>query len=761
MGGRRICIASPSPRSDATGAGNRRCDERVSRRNHENILDFSHFTIIPDRGIKNDRTSVLTNMIQTMYVPFSKRWNGKSLDPVNVFAWEIVLIPEEISFNMTVPTEWKSVLSKQAEIVWNKSSIKQVSDPLGRFNPTVASSLELKEHYIFSFDTDKRSQSPLDAILDTVNLMSPLDKAVIQILVSPAKEDWWEYGADAYDQFREGETPKRIQLDNKAIVQAGVKLMTSFVLESFYLFQEFFGIDPERVNLNYRSKGREVREGVSGKGIPEKLRSNAFETTIRIGIDCKDSKRASSIMRALTFAFRELDADNSLVARPMKPSKAQKVMKARLQPIKLNHDYLQESEVLKLIQMPTENLLHRYRIKHIEFQETRIPEILTKEGIYLGETTRRGTKTPLYLPISNHDELCLPHCVIGGMGTGKSLGFGANLAFEALKNGFSAIVVDPAKGEIGDELEKVVPSNKIIRYEFGKIPYALDWREVNHADRAKSRLANAMIEFFDIASDPAGAQTTRYLRSACRVVPDSSVQSVIRLFTDENYLKELLPTMPDIEKNTWEPYLASGEQRRMQIAAPVFNRLDTIVGDEYMRECLESDKGIDLVKLLDEPRIIIFDVNQENLPGREIVNILASMLATKIDIAMFLRRSKFPVFVILDEPHQYLNSATTWKNVAVESRKHRFCYSWLFHAWEQLPPQVAHIIQSAGVNYHIYSTSKRTYMSLAEEIRPFTIEEALETKTHWAINTLRANKQRVEPFMAYMAPPPSMRGVVL
>lgn len=52
-------------------------------------------------------------------------------------------------------------------------------------------------------------------------------------------------------------------------------------------------------------------------------------------------------------------------------------------------------------------------------------------------------------------------------------------------------------------------------------------------------------------------------------------------------------------------------------------------------------------------------------------------------------------------------------------------------------------------------------MSLAEEIRPFTIEEALETKTHWAINTLRANKQRVEPFMAYMAPPPSMRGVVL
>ena len=345
---------------------------------------------------------------------------------MSVFGWEISLIPDEITFNIAVSEEWRDVVQKQVGVAWGRSTIKQIADPLRRFKPAVAGVVELKEHYIFPLSTDRRSLAPLDSILDVTNLMSPLDRGIIQILLSPAPEDWWEYGADAYDQFREGNMPKRVQFDSKTFVNMGLKVITSAVLEGFYLFQEFLGIDPERVDLNYKSKGREVREGVVGRSIPEKLRSNVFETTIRIGIESNDKKRAQSIMRALGFAFRELDADNALVLKETNPISALKLMQSRRHPLyKINHDYLHEGEVLKLVQMPTNSLQQQYHIRRIEFLETNIPEILTKEGLFIGETSYKGKLTPIYLPINNKDELCLPHCVIGGVYTGDLRDCGA------------------------------------------------------------------------------------------------------------------------------------------------------------------------------------------------------------------------------------------------------------------------------------------------------------------------------------------------
>jgi hypothetical protein len=43
------------------------------------------------------------------------------------------------------------------------------------------------------------------------------------------------------------------------------------------------------------------------------------------------------------------------------------------------------------------------------------------------------------------DELCLPRIVIGGMGTGKTKGYGANFTAEAVRNGLSAVTIDVAK----------------------------------------------------------------------------------------------------------------------------------------------------------------------------------------------------------------------------------------------------------------------------------------------------------------------------
>lgn len=736
---------------------NRNANSYSSNASVKKPSKFSHLWLIPHSNLSNERIDPLVNSLSSMHLPFYKRWNGKWFDSLPFLSWEINLIPEEITFNLTLPQEWEQVFKKQLEVCWSKSTIKNITDPLRRITPTAAGVLELKEHYIFPLNTDKRKLTPIDAILDAANLMTPLDKVVIQVLITPGRPDWWEYGVDAYESYKGGDMPQRVRINLPKVIETGLTWTTSAVLEGLYILQEFFGVEPDRISLEQDNKAKFLRDGPMGRGCIGKLRGSAFETTIRVVVQSSDQKRAETLLRSIGFAFRELDEDNALLLRKTAPAFTTRAMRERKQPIKINHDYLSVSEVTKLIQMPPVSLQQEYKIKSISHTEVSIPESMRKGGMLLGYATCKGNKTPVYIPTNNRDELCSTHCVIGEKGTGKSKGYAANMAVEAHKNKFSVIVIDPARGEIGDEIESVVPKEDIIRFKFGKEAYSLDWREVNHATRAKSRLANAVIEFFDVTSDPAGAQTVRHLRSACKVVPDSSIRSVIRMFTDTKYLESLIPNMNDMDKETWESYLKSTEQRKMQIAAPVWNRLDTITGDEYLSECIDARNGIDIVKLLEKPKVIIFDVSQHLLTGREIVNIWASVLATKIDIAMFLRKSTHPVFNIWDEPHQYLNSAATWKNAVAEARKWGFSYTFLFHGWEQLPINVARIIQDAGVNYHLYNSSKRTFQSLAEEIKPFTVEEAMNMKTHHAINTLTVNKTKVTPFMAQMALPPSMR----
>ncbi len=62
----------------------------------------------------------------------------------------------------------------------------------------------------------------------------------------------------------------------------------------------------------------------------------------------------------------------------------------------------------------------------------------------------------------------------------------------------------------------------------------------------------------------------------------------------------------------------------------------------------------------------------------------------------------------------------------------------MFHSWEHIPHNLAEIIKAAGVHYHLYNSSKKTFRDLAEDIAPFTIEDGIKLPRFHAINVLRA-----------------------
>jgi len=717
-----------------------------------------HLKITPDSRLDNMNVEQLAQTLCLYQSPY-ERWNGKRLDRHPFMSFETILKRGATYFVVTVQDNMETLARKAIETAWPKASIESIPDPL-TYSPALISTLELQYHYMFAIKVDRREITHLASILENLNIMQEQDMIYIQSLTVPANKDWYLGAVTAYDQFKKGVMPQKFHFNRQGIANTFLKVAASVVFGTIGIVTELItGEEPKKINLNEGERAVILRDGPLKSETMQKVKGDAFNTSVYIGVVSPDPKRAKALMRMITMAFRELDGDNHFVSHTVDTVKGFKRMKSRAMALKIQGDYLSIPEVSRLFLLPTGPLQERYHIPNIKTLEVEVPDGITQVGIRIGQHEHKGKLQDVFQPTGNHDELCLPHVVIGGMGQGKTKGFAANWMVEAVRNDFGALAIDPAKGEIGNEIERVLPSEKVIRIKLGQIPIALDWCEVKYSPKAKNRLANIILSFFNSAADEAGAQTARYIRAAVMGMQTSKLSEIVRILEDDEYREEVIDTMPGrMYRSTLESLhpKTMSPSRKAQILSPIYNRLDTILGDEYLMECMESDQSLDMVELMSQRKAIIIDVPKREL-GPEGVDLIVNLLSTKIDLSMTLREDEkqFPFFVVFDEPHQFLRSARTWKSAAVESRKWRVGYIWMFHSWEQLPRDLGEIIKAAGPHYHLYPSSKKTFKELSEEIAPFTLEDALKLKSHHAINVIRAGGEVVKPFIAKMAIPPS------
>jgi hypothetical protein len=715
-----------------------------------------HLKITPDSRLSNKNVEHLAQTLCLYESPID-RWNGKGFSRPHFMSFETILEKENTQFVLTVPKEQESLAKKALETIWFKSAIETISDPFID-TPNLASQLSFKHHYMFSLRVDRRSLGALPSVLETVNALLDGEKIYIQAIGTPAEKDWYYGATSAYERFKKGEMPQKWQWNKKLIANTAVKIAAYTALEIANITTELItGEEMDKIKLNDSERGVILRDGRLSDATLRKTKGDAYQTEVRIAV-IAPAKRATALMRMVTMAFRDLDGENYLVAHPVKTEKAWKKMKERKISGLFNKDYYSIPEISRLHILPSGELQEKYKIPNITNLELEVSDSLTAGGIYLGDVEFKKKTVKVYQPVDNHDILCLPRVVIGGMGAGKTRGYAANFMVEAVRNGFGALAIDPAKGEIYQEVSSVLSSEQVIKIQLGEYPFSLDWREVERSPKAKNRLANTILGFFQTSNEEAGAQTSRYIRAAVMAMQTGKLKEIIQIFEDDDYRNRLLQYMPDgMHKVTLESFGNESENRQRQILSPIYNRLDIILGDEYLSQCMECDQGIDLVEIMEQKKAVIINVPKSNL-GPEAVDLIVNLLTSKLDLAMTLRSEdkQHPFFAVFDEPHQFLKSAKTWKAAAVESRKWRLGYVWMFHSFEQIPKDLAEIIKAAGPHYTIYNSSKKTFRDLTEEIAPYTVEDGLKLPWHHAINVLRARNEVQRPFICNMAPPPSL-----
>lgn len=297
-------------------------------------------------------------------------------------------------------------------------------------------------------------QIPLEEILEISRFMQGMDQVFIQFGIQSAEEHWYKDAEKEREEF-ERKPPKR------------------------WTRKEF-------------SRSTEMKPTYFG-----------FDFTLRFIVQSQDERRKRRIARGLNLALKQLNQDNELKEKVIKPHRMDKfINKVTSRHISVpfifgKRQILTPPEIKQFMKLPQRALQNEYPIiETVTGKETDIPDRIKKDGLALGEVTFKGKKHKVFMPTDNHDELCLPQIVIGSMGSGKTAGFGGNLLVESVKNGFGGLAIDPKDGQIRKELEIGLPEDKIIKIKFGEVPISLDWREVNHSSKAKNRLANTILSFF-------------------------------------------------------------------------------------------------------------------------------------------------------------------------------------------------------------------------------------------------------------------------
>jgi hypothetical protein len=432
--------------------------------------------------------------------------------------------------------------------------------------------------------------------------MAPGDRALIQIGIDPTGPDWYQGAQEALKRFQSGQMPHRVEISLERVIKGLAKAGAAVGMELINTITEIITekeivpepiLDPERDQF--------TRQALSNNTLT-KTRGPAFDVTIRIAAGSKNPERRRTIIRGLGTAFRTLTDDNELIFQEAKTGHfGDDMIRRVVSPVKVNYDLLSAGELAKFLQLPPWSLQQEFPIENIITRELEVPAVMARGGILIGEVTRKGIKTPVYWPVDSYDELCLPRVAVGGQGTGKSLGFGAGFAADAIRKGFSVFAIDVTDGEmanaIRDSMPAKFPVDHLIDLNFGDPawPIPLNWAEVSRPS-ARTReisnvLTNQLTNYLAKFSDEAGDRTERYMKAAGRAVftqdPEATILDVLLFLCSPAFRGQFLPRITDPRlMDLWRDFEGMSEGLKSAITAPILNRFDSLLGNEYISNCV-------------------------------------------------------------------------------------------------------------------------------------------------------------------------------
>ncbi len=750
------------------------------------------FQLIPHKNLRNYHNEKLVSG----YCEFGERIFNRvefknrklAINPLKYINFKIYLSPQTIKFFVTCPASLKDYIHSKIESSWDKITVTEIDNYPFVIDPEkcFTSQLVYRKHDILSLKTDKDITYPLRSIFNTINEMKENEFVVIDILGEPYKRHYWEYEAkEAYDKFKRGIMPRNIMNLNKDVLHY-VGIGMNYIFNNIHNTLNEIGSGKRNENVILDEEVKVIlQQGLSNSTL-SKLNSEVLKTWIKIFAYSEKYEKARILNSVVAGCYKELSAENEL--------------DNIFGESRFNSNKMSIYEWSKLTMLATAELQKDFQqIQNVRLIESVLPdELFQNTGIKLCNVTEKGLTRVAKLPIHDTDILCMPHLAFGMMRTGKSEGFGNNMAHEFITHGFSSFVLETNDGlsldVLRDSLPEDYPDEKIIEVDLGNLyyPIALSWndslsRNINSNDEVEQakiaeKLTAHIITFVNNLTTEKFSDKMMYYLNAGKAVlanPNKGLLDMLLALTSCSYREELMNEdyikeqneIYDILKILQDKSIGSTDMSTLE---PILTRMNLLTGNRFLSNLFlqepkikENRPVLDFRKYMDNSEggygyCVLIRIPKAEFTS-DIVNILASFMISKIWTCALSRidmkkENRKPFVFICDEPHQYIEgSGNLYKECGVESGKYRMKLVWLAHSLGQFG-EFKSALTDGGCQYTAYKTKTfKGFKELESEFKPHDIVELYEDlpKRWVAVNKIYLpESDDVPAFIGDMLPPP-------
>jgi len=691
------------------------------RGREERSIESTLLQVAVPRG-NEIKIDAMEQLFASLYTIKKGGWKQKfSVQPA--ISFEIVAKQEDIKFYIWTPNKLKDLVEKQVHGAYPDAEIEEVPEYniFTEDGKVAYKSIQLKRSNFYPLKTFKELPTdPLAAITSALAKMGEGEAAAVQILISPAKPSWQKEARKFISDTKKQES------------------------------------DPENAKFSVSAKTLEGVESKSGK--------SGFETSIRIVVVAKDLSNAKTHLSNIMGSFEQYSGElNSFKGRKVRRKALfMEDFLYRYQPMFHffgNRPTILNSEELATIYHFPNKQVTTPHIFWLYAKTAPAPSEIPSEGLFLGTSTYRGVKRPVYI---SEDDRRRHMYIIGKTGTGKTEML-KNLIMQDIRDGKGICYMDPHGDAVKDILEMIPPERAEDVVYFNPAdtdrPMGLNLLEAKTEDQkhfAATAIINMMYKLFDpYKTGIVGPRFEHAVRNAMLTVmcdEGATFIEVVRVLTDAKYVQELLPKVKDpIIRRYWTDQIAqTADFHKSEVLDYIVSKFGRFVTNKMVRNIIgQSKSAFSFREIMDEQKILLINLAKGEI-GEENSNFLGLILVPRLLMAAMSRQDvpeeeRKDFYLYVDE---FQNFATPdFAQILSEARKYRLNLVVANQFIGQVEEEIKNAVFGNVGTIACFRVGVTDASYLAHEFTPvFTEEDLLNIERYHVYTKTTVKNEPVPPF---------------
>lgn len=532
--------------------------------------------LTPDTSIRNYNSSNIAKSIQYMYKTISQRIHREEKKifietPVKC-SYMIDIQENNVNFYFVIPERYLGLIKEKITETWPKVTIEEVTNISPFSKDAIKYQLNYSKEDALSLNVDKKSNEPLNSILNVLDIMQEGDRVGIFYNFIPIVQRGWrkEY-QDTIEKIKENKPIDREKFNIRYIFKEGLILLVNLLQDLFDTIGDFAGVEnkkkePSLAEVAITSLMLDDKKKLS-KNTVNKKDDIVLNTQIAILSESKDIKRQENNAVAVLEGYNTVSEDNELIYKKIPKKNTFYVTDFKIAGVEENK--LSTEECQNLLQLPGRDLLQQHKvIEKIDTLETEVPEELRKGTKLIGINEYKGSKQNAYLT-TDKDYKNLAVTVVGPTRSGKT-SFMGNIARNSIDVGECVIVLDYIENcSLSDDIKACIPSNKVLEinlYDHTKLQ-GLGYNEAISAsdntfiqyESAKKQTSQliTLVNSINVSNSDFTPKMERYLTAASLVafINNGAIKDVFKILQNHKFRKECIDTIPENQSENLEEYV--------------------------------------------------------------------------------------------------------------------------------------------------------------------------------------------------------------